>query len=209
MTASWMTACHWWPQMPRSCRACTTTPPPRSLHSPGMDADLSRVLSNTLEELGLEWSPPEEPSRSRLDEWFLPGRLFPEVHDEITKSRHAPTYPVYMPLLPPPSLRSTAQKKRVTTACLPFMSQWPCISVRPWPLAEGQKLLTHLSNAGLLQLSLNEPIHRLDRWPRLFTPWCSCKCFKSSQVTFIYIALLTIQIVSKQLHNIKIGFFFS
>ncbi len=26
-----------------------------------------------------------------------------------------------------------------------------------------------------------------------------------SQVTFIYIALLTIQIVSKQLHNIKIG----
>ncbi len=27
----------------------------------------------------------------------------------------------------------------------------------------------------------------------------------SSQVTFIYIALLTIQIVSKQLHNIKIG----
>ncbi len=170
MTASWMTACHWRPQMPRSCRVCTSTPPPRSLHSLGMDADLSRVLSNTLEELGLEWSPPEEPSRSRLDEWFLPGRLFPEVHDEITKSRHAPTYPVYMPLLPPPSLRSTAQKKRVTTACLPFMSQWPCISVRPWPLAEGQKLLTHLSNAGLLQLSLNEPIHRLDRWPRLFTP---------------------------------------
>ncbi len=27
----------------------------------------------------------------------------------------------------------------------------------------------------------------------------------SSQVTFIYIALLTIQIVSKQPHNIKIG----
>ncbi len=29
--------------------------------------------------------------------------------------------------------------------------------------------------------------------------------FKSSQVTFIYIALLTIQIVTKQLHNIKVG----
>ncbi len=28
---------------------------------------------------------------------------------------------------------------------------------------------------------------------------------KSSQVTFIYMALLTIQIVTKQLHNIKIG----
>ncbi len=28
---------------------------------------------------------------------------------------------------------------------------------------------------------------------------------KASQVTFIYIVLLTIQIVIKQLHNIKIG----
>ncbi len=40
---------------------------------------------------------------------------------------------------------------------------------------------------------------------------CVCVCGEihqqcvSSQVTFIYIALLTIQIVSKQLHNIKIG----
>ncbi len=32
-----------------------------------------------------------------------------------------------------------------------------------------------------------------------------CHVFKSSQVTFIYIALLTLQIVIKQLHNIKIG----
>ncbi len=31
----------------------------------------------------------------------------------------------------------------------------------------------------------------------------------TSQVTFIYIALLTIQIVSKQLHNIKTGTFLS
>ncbi len=31
------------------------------------------------------------------------------------------------------------------------------------------------------------------------------KCINKCQVTFIYIALLTIQIVSKQLHNIKIG----
>ncbi len=29
--------------------------------------------------------------------------------------------------------------------------------------------------------------------------------YMSSQVTFIYIALLTIQIVTKQLHNIKMG----
>ncbi len=64
-----------------------------------MDADLFRILYNAVEELGLEWSPPEEPSRSRLNEWFLPGcrqaprqrasPFFPEVHD-VTKSWGAP-----------------------------------------------------------------------------------------------------------------------
>lgn len=51
----------------------------------------------------MEWSPPEEPSRIRLDEWYLPGRrqslailvsdclLFsPEVHDELTRSWRTP-----------------------------------------------------------------------------------------------------------------------
>ncbi len=66
----------------------------------GMDAELLCVLSKAVEELGLEWSPPEEPSRSRLDEWFLPGRsqaprqrpspFFPEVHDELTRSWRSP-----------------------------------------------------------------------------------------------------------------------
>ncbi len=45
-----------------------------SASSPGMDTDLFRILSSTVEELGLEWSPTEEPSRSRLAEWFLTGR---------------------------------------------------------------------------------------------------------------------------------------
>ncbi len=78
-----------------------TDPAPSGLPAPsaakaGMDAELFRVLSKAVEELGLEWSPPEEPSRSRLDEWFLPGRrqapqqrpspFFPEVHDELTRS---------------------------------------------------------------------------------------------------------------------------
>ncbi len=76
--------------VPRSCPLVS---------SPGMDADLFRILSNAVEE-GLEWSPTEEPFRSHLDEWFLPERgraprqqsspFFPEVHDEITKSWHAP-----------------------------------------------------------------------------------------------------------------------
>ncbi len=62
--------------------------------------NFSRVPSKVVEELGLEWSPPEETSRSRLDEWFLPGRrqapqqrpspFFPEVHDELTRSWRSP-----------------------------------------------------------------------------------------------------------------------
>ncbi len=82
-----------------------TDPAPSGLPAPsaakaGMDAELFRVLSKAVEELGLEWSPPEEPSRSRLDEWFLPGcrqapqqrpsPFFPEVHDELTRSWRSP-----------------------------------------------------------------------------------------------------------------------
>ncbi len=82
-----------------------TDPAPSGLPAPsaakaGMDAELFRVLSKAVEELGLEWSPPEEPSRSRLDEWFLPERrqapqqqpspFFPEVHDELTRSWRSP-----------------------------------------------------------------------------------------------------------------------
>ncbi|ROL52281.1 hypothetical protein DPX16_3433 [Anabarilius grahami] len=68
--------------------------------SAGMDAELFRVLSKAVEELDLEWAPLEEPSRSRLDEWFLPCRrqaprqrsapFFPEVHEELAKSWRAP-----------------------------------------------------------------------------------------------------------------------
>ncbi|ROJ57633.1 hypothetical protein DPX16_23832 [Anabarilius grahami] len=69
-------------------------------HGAGMDGELFRVLSKAVEELDLEWAPLEEPSRSRLDEWFLPGRrqalrqrsapFFPEVHEELAKSWRAP-----------------------------------------------------------------------------------------------------------------------
>ncbi|KAI2652720.1 ORF V: Enzymatic polyprotein [Labeo rohita] len=74
------------------------TSDPRS--KTGMDAELFRVLTRAVDELGLEWSPPEEPPRSLLDEWFLPGRrqaprqraspFLPEVHEELTRSRRAP-----------------------------------------------------------------------------------------------------------------------
>ncbi len=89
-----------------------TDPAPSGLPAPsaaktGMDAELFRVLSKAVEELGLEWSPPEEPSRSRLDEWFLPGRrqapqqrpspFFPEVHDELTRSWRSPPSGLFGP----------------------------------------------------------------------------------------------------------------
>ncbi len=58
------------------------------------------MMTKAVSELGLAWSLPEEPSRSRLDEWFLPGRqqaphqcsspFFPEVPDELTKSWRTP-----------------------------------------------------------------------------------------------------------------------
>ncbi len=55
-----------------------TTPPALSTEpsnsKPWMDVELFRILSKAVEELGLKWSMPEEPTRSRLDEWFLPGR---------------------------------------------------------------------------------------------------------------------------------------
>ncbi len=64
------------------------------------DDKLIRVMPKAVNELGVEWSPPEEPYCSRLDEWFLPGHhqalrqssspFFPEVHDELTKSWRAP-----------------------------------------------------------------------------------------------------------------------
>ncbi|ROL44855.1 hypothetical protein DPX16_22672 [Anabarilius grahami] len=39
-----------------------------------IDSELTRVVSKAVEQLGFEWSAPEEPTRSRLDKWFLPGR---------------------------------------------------------------------------------------------------------------------------------------
>ncbi len=66
------------------------------------DVELLSVLSKAVDELGLEWAPPAEPARSRLDEWYLqsdrgrkdaprrPGPFFPEVHDEIKKLWNAP-----------------------------------------------------------------------------------------------------------------------
>ena len=65
-----------------------------------IDAELFRVMSRAVGELGLNWLSPAEPARGRLDEWYLPGRqqaprqraapFLPEVHEELTKSWRAP-----------------------------------------------------------------------------------------------------------------------
>ncbi len=64
------------------------------------DEELIRVMTKAVNKLRLEWSPPVEPSRSRLDECFLPGHhqalrqpsspFFSEVYDELMKSWPAP-----------------------------------------------------------------------------------------------------------------------
>ncbi len=103
---NWMTAFLWQLQMRKCYRALWLSPPvtlPSSASRNAwlkMDEELIRVMTKAVNELGLEWSPPDEPSRCRLDEWFLPRRhqalrqpsspFFPEVHNELTKSWHAP-----------------------------------------------------------------------------------------------------------------------
>ncbi len=59
-----------------------------------------------------------------------------------------PTRPAYVPLLPLPSLRSKARKKKDTTACFPWMSQWPRISAHPRPLVGRQKPPTRPNYVG-------------------------------------------------------------
>ncbi len=181
------------------CRgAVGLVPWPRPLHSaqpssssPGMDTVLFRNLSNAVEELDLEWSPPEKPSRSRLDEWFLPeccqaphqrdSPFFPDVHDEITKSWRAPysSSPTCLFFLRPHFGRWRGRKIIWQTASPWWVSGRASLPAHGH-LAGRQKLPTHPNHVGRLQLSLAEPIHRLDKRHRRFTPWWSCKCYRQN-----------------------------
>ncbi len=91
-----------------------------------------------------------------------------------------PTRPAYVPLLPLPSLRSKARKKKDTTASLPWMSQWPRISAHPRPLVGRQNPPTRPNYVGRLQLLLDKPIHQLDKRPQRFTPWWFCKFYRQN-----------------------------
>ncbi len=65
-----------------------------------LQEELMRVLSKAVQELGLTWSPPEEPVRSKLDSWYFRSTrkadsrasvpFFPDVHEQLVKTWSAP-----------------------------------------------------------------------------------------------------------------------
>ncbi|CAM4514717.1 unnamed protein product [Leuciscus chuanchicus] len=65
-----------------------------------VDAELLRLLTKAVDQLGLDWSPPKAPAPNRLDRCFLPSRrqapasrsapFLPELHTELSKSWNAP-----------------------------------------------------------------------------------------------------------------------
>lgn len=154
-----------------------------SAASTGMDTELYRVLSKALEELGMEWSPPEEPTRSRSESDSSRGTVRPldnELHHSSRRSTmRSPslglslTLPTFVPRLHPPSRLSTVLMKRGTRNCLSWMSQWPCISACPRPPAGRQRPPTRPSHVGRLQLLPEKPIRLLDHRPWRFIPWGS------------------------------------
>ncbi len=85
----WVWAFLCWLQTRKSYLALWLTLPSSASRNARLRADeeLIRVMTKAVNEIGLEWSPPEKPSRSRLDEWFLPGR-------------HQALRPMLVPLLP-------------------------------------------------------------------------------------------------------------
>ncbi len=169
ITARWMTACHW--RLRRSW-----------------------IFSTSCLTLWRSWVWNGLPQMKRPVAAWMNGSCRGTAKPLVNELRHSsqwsttrstnfgmhPNRTAYVPLLPPPSLRSTARKKKDVTACLPWMSQWPHISARPGPLVGRQKPLTRPNRVGRLQLLLDEPIHRLDKRPQHFTPWRSCKCSRMS-----------------------------
>ena len=75
-------------------------PARRSTTRASIEKELMRVLALAAASLGLEWSAPELPSRTRLDGSFLPGErtspeskpapFLPELHEEVAKAWNAP-----------------------------------------------------------------------------------------------------------------------
>ncbi len=128
------------------------------------DDELIRVMTKALNELGLKLSPPEEPSRSRLDEWFLPGchqalhqrssPFFPEVH---MKSWRTPYSSRFRP-------STSATLTSVDSAEEKGYEHLP-------PLDESMAAELHLH-------SLDMPTQWLDRLLQRCTQWLCFRSFK-------------------------------
>ncbi len=190
----WTTACHWQLQKRRSCRARTMIQPPCILRSPAHQAQAwTPIFSASCLTLWRRvWN--GLPQRNRSVATWMNGSCQSAARPLVNNLHHSsqrstmkslnrgmhPTRPAYVPLLPLPSLRSKAQKKKDTTACLPWMSQWPHISAHPRPLVGRQKPPTRPNHVGRLQLSLDEPIHQLDKRPQRFTPRWFCKFYRQN-----------------------------
>ncbi len=85
-------------------------------------------------------------------------------------------------------------------------SVWCHVSSPSWGLRSRwgmlELMLGDMNQRGWVPICLSGVNQDLEMWG--WRVWNRCDEI-SSKVTFIYIVLLTIQIVSKQLHNIKIG----
>ncbi|KAL0203474.1 hypothetical protein M9458_001492, partial [Cirrhinus mrigala] len=167
--------------MQRSCRVRLTTLPPRHLQSPARPAQawMPNYYASCLKVWrSWTWSGPR--LRSPLVAAWKNGSCRGAVKPLATEPRHSflramkrlpshgapPTWSACVPPLPLgtalPSSLSMVLKKRGMTSCPHWMSQWPCISARPWPSDGRRRPPTRLSRVGQLQPSLDEPICRLD-----------------------------------------------
>ncbi len=75
--------------------------PSKQPTQPSVDSEQILILSNTVEDFGLDWLAPEEPAHSCLGEWYRqgwrqwsfpqrPAPFYPEVHDNLTRTLRAP-----------------------------------------------------------------------------------------------------------------------
>ncbi len=154
--ARWTTACHWQLQMQRSCRARTTILPPCIQPRHGR-----RSFPHLVQCCGGGFGMVSH-RRNRSVATWMNGSCRSAARPLVNNLHHSsqrstmrspnldmhPTRPAYVPLLPLPSLRSKARKKKDTTACLPWMSQWPHISAHPRPLVGRQKPPTRPNYVG-------------------------------------------------------------
>lgn len=122
------------------------------------------------------WSTPEEPTRSRLDEWFLPGcqqaprqraaPFFLEVHDELTKSWRNP-YSACLRTSTSTTLTIIDCSEEKDYEKLLLLDEAMAAHLCP-PTSIGRKAIRP-SPVGPLQLSLDVPTPRLDKQVPPFT----------------------------------------